>query len=173
MIGVAENLLLHPQGPDLFQNGQAEVVGYFRDEETGLRLKFMPDFAAFSGETLVDLKTAKDSRLKKFGSAAFGHRYDVQLFHYATGMKAFTGKYPSVIANVVVEKTPPYEVAIYYYLMEDLFYAEQDYRKALNLIRKAIDENNFPPRQTKLERIYTPVWFMREKTEEDENATAK
>lgn len=167
IVGMVESIMNHPQGPDLIKNGRAEVAGFFRDEETGIQLKIKPDFLSFDCQRFTDFKTTRDGSRTRFGSSAFSYRYDFQLLMYCEGIKAITGKFPEVITNMTVESKAPYECAIYYFEKEDLFKAEIDYRKALNLVREGIDTGIWPQRQKQIERIRIPMWFVNEGDENE------
>lgn len=164
ILGVARNLMKHPQGPDLISDGQAEVAGYYRDPETGIKCRIKPDHIKFSGIAMTDLKTARTGQRIFFGSAAFDKRYDIQLFMYGEGARIINGHTPEIISNLVFEKKKPYEVSIFYWAKEDLVQAEVDYRAGLRKLRKCIDENKWPFRQEMIERIYTPQWFIHKHT---------
>lgn len=158
--GIARAIMNHPQGPNLIKDCQTEVAGYYRDPETGIRCRFKPDLIKFNGSALTDFKTGKSSDETFFGSDAFNHRYDIQLFMYAEGAKAINGTPPELLSSLVVEKLKPYEPAIFYWAPEDLVQAEVDYRAGLRRLRKCIDENKWPYRQEMIGRIKTPQWFI-------------
>lgn len=160
ILGIIDGIFEHPQGPDLMKDGRPETPGYYRDEETGIRLKIKPDFVSFDGVRLNDLKSAMSVRGRKFGSQSFEKRYDIQMFMQAEGIRQITGKFPEVVSLIGVEKEPPYECGIFYFVKEDFLQAESDYRLALRALKKCIDSNKWPQRQTQIERIHTPAWFI-------------
>lgn len=160
ILGVAESLMKHPQGPNLLKDCKPEVAGYFRDNETGLRLRIKPDLLRIDGTSLSDLKSSRSSKSNRFGSQAFEYRYDIQIFMYREGASIINGVAPDLCTSLVIEKTPPYEPAIFYWLKEDLAQAEYDYRNGLRKMRQCIDSGKWPFRQEKIERVYTPQWFI-------------
>lgn len=159
-VGQIESILNHPQGKDLIKDSHIEIAGYHRDPETGIRIKVKLDILGRDFVKVVDLKSAAHSGFFEFGSAAFRHRYDIQVFTYAEAVRSITGRFPEVIALLVVEKEEPYESAIYYYDREDLVQAEVDYHTALRRLRECIDKDAWPQRQSVIERIHTPMWFI-------------
>jgi hypothetical protein len=158
--GIAEAIMKHPQGPNLIKDCKPEVPGYYRDPETGILCRIKPDLLKFNGSAMTDLKTAKSSDETFFGSQAFNHRYDIQLFMYAEGARLINGVMPELLTSLVIEKPKPHEPAIFYWQKEDLVQAEIDYRAGLRKLRKCIDENKWPYRQEMIGRIRTPQWFI-------------
>jgi len=165
--GIAQAINEYDDAIELVKGAKPEVTGYYRDPQTGLKIKIRPDLMLLGNIALVtDLKSTVDARDIKFGNAVFGDdkRYDIQLFTYAEGIFQITGKEVPQVHIIAVEKEPPYECAVYFFLREDLAQAEQDYRSALMRIRTAIDHDQWPQRQRVMSRIYTPKWFIDETT---------
>lgn len=163
---IAQAIMKHPQGPDLLKDCKPEVAGYYRDPFTGIKCRFKPDLLRTDFTSLVDLKSAKSSHSVFFGSQAFSHRYDIQLFMYREGVRAITGKDPTLLTSMVVEKNKAIEPAIYFWTPEDLIQAECDYRAGLRKLKQCIDDNIWPFRQQMIERIRTPQWFISRSVEE-------
>ena len=158
--GIAEAIMRHPQGPKLLKDCKPEIAGYYRDPETGLRCRIKADLIKIDGSALTDMKTAKSSDEVFFGSQAFNHRYDIQLFMYREGARIINGKTPDLLTSLVIEKKRPFEPAIFFWTPEDLIQAEVDYRAGLRKIRNCIEENKWPFRQENISRIRTPQWFI-------------
>lgn len=169
MIGIAESIMQHPNGPDTIKNTIPECSGYYRDPETNLRLKIKPDLLRKDGTVFVDLKSTKSSDHFDFGKQVFGDmRIDIQLFMYAKGIESIQGNFPKLIVLKAVEKLWPYEVGLYYYTRDDLGQAEADYHSTLRKIRRAIDEDHWPMRQERIQRGHTPSWFINQSVERSE-----
>lgn len=168
IVGIIGKIIKHKDSGMLFGDGKPEMSGFYVDPETGIMCKFRNDFMSNNGRILTDLKTAKSSEFRLFGSNAFRMRYDIQLFMYATGVKQITGHFPDILALMAVEPTGNYESAIYTFEVSDLLKAESDYRRALRRIKHCIDTNDWPQRQEEAQRIYTPKWFIDETVEIEE-----
>lgn len=164
--GMARAIMRHPEAPNLIKDCAREVAGYYRDPETGILIRFKPDLLKFNGSAMTDFKTAKSSDEVFFGSQAFNHRHDIQMFTYAEGALKINGKRPEIITSLVTEKKAPFEPAVFYWTPEDLVQAEVDYRAALRKLRKCIDEDRWPYRQERIGRIRTPQWFIYQKINE-------
>lgn len=166
-----QSALRHDDIPHLLKNGKPEVAGYFRDKETGLRLKIKPDFLSFDVSRMTDVKSTKDLNKRKFASSSDSYRYDVQLYMYAEGVKAITGKFPDVISTVALGKTKPFEAAAFHLPVERLEQGAKDYRLALTRIKAGIDSGKWPMGQQRMESLPTSYWFISETVErESDNA---
>lgn len=115
LTGITEALISHPKAFNLLKNGKAEQAGFWRDSKTGIGCKFKPDFQAFDMSALVDIKTSKNCEEEAFMRSVFydEYRYDIQLAMYAEGIRQLTGKFPEHRAWIVIEKEPPYEIAVF------------------------------------------------------------
>lgn len=159
-MAIIDSAMMHESISTIFKNSISEVAGYYRDPETGIKLKFKPDERSKNNKILADVKSCRNSSPKLYGSSAYTQRYDVQMFTYAEGIKRVTGVKPEIMANIACETSGTNECAIYYYEPDDLSQAEVDYRQALRTLKKCIDEDHWPQRQKQIERISTPYWFM-------------
>jgi hypothetical protein len=166
LMGVTQSILEHPQARDLLKNGKPEIAGYFVDEETGIKQKIKPDFLTFNSLSFVDLKSTKSAEHRLFMNSIFSYRYDIQIQMYREGIKAITGIWPEIISIIAVEKTPPYESAVYFFNDFSLEQAAIDYHNGLRKLKKCIDTGIFPQRQTMIQPVVTPQWFIYSKTED-------
>lgn len=157
---ITRSILSHRRGKDFMREGITEMPGFYRDPDTGIRLKIKPDFISVDGIRLNDIKSCLSSEHRAFSNQVYQARYDIQMFMQAEGIYRITGKFPDVISLIAVEKLPPYEAAIYFFEREDLYQAEVDYHAALKKIKTGIDKNYWPQRQTEIERIKVPQWFV-------------
>tara|TARA_Y100001973_G_scaffold106374_1_gene183886 strand:- start:2191 stop:3036 length:846 start_codon:yes stop_codon:yes gene_type:complete len=108
----------HPTASKLFENGRAEV-SYFWEQDVYVEGQFhkvtckaRTDFVTAENNVLVDLKTTRDASPESFAKSVAQYRYHVQAAWYREGWYRIHGEYPAFVF-VCVEKTPPYEVAIY------------------------------------------------------------
>lgn len=169
--GIATSIADYPEAMELIKDAKPEVTGYYRDPDSGLKMKIRPDLLMVGNILLVtDLKSTINSETIKFGNTVFGEdkRYDIQLFQYSEGCRILTGKdVPQTHIIAVEKKRPAFECAVYFFLREDMAKAEQDYRTTLLKIRNAIDHNSWPQRQRVMERIYTPKWFINDSVDQE------
>jgi hypothetical protein len=140
------------------RNGAREVSGYFADPETGLMNRIRPDFLSFNLNALVDIKTTDDCEMNAFSRTIWNYRYDFQLAMYSEGVRLISGKAPDYHAYIAIEKTPPFEVAVYIADDSVLDKGLQDYKKAIRLLSECLEKNSWPKYQEKMENINLPAW---------------
>jgi len=160
--GQIESVSQHPQGWGVFAHGVTEQSGYYRDPRTGLLMKIKPDFRGHDLFLITDFKTAQSCDAKLFGAKAFGAlRYDIQVWMYAYGTGLIEGcPMPENLFFMVVEKTWPYESAVYFMTDEQKNQARYDYQKAQDRVIQGIESGQWPQRQTKMEPLWTPRFFI-------------
>jgi hypothetical protein len=89
--------------------GKAEQSYFWTDVETREECKCRPDWHSADGKIIVDVKTTEDASPGKFlRSSVLGWRYHVQAAFYMQGLPT-----AEVFLFVVVEKKPPFAVAVY------------------------------------------------------------
>lgn len=96
----------------LLKRGQPEVTAIWTDPATGVLCKARFDFFDVDGPVIVDLKSARSAAPDEFARAAAVYRYDMQAAHYIDGGRILLGRTPRFVFGVV-EKEPPYAVAVY------------------------------------------------------------
>lgn len=85
------------------------------DPGTGLPCKMMGDIICPDSRSLFDLKTAQSIDVRRFGSAIARLGYHGQIAHYTRGIFHHYGWVPKRVGNIVVEKSPPYDCAVFEY----------------------------------------------------------
>lgn len=160
--GIVESLLGHTKAFNLLKNGKPEMAGFWRDEKTGIGLKLKPDFQAFDVNALVDLKTARDCTEEVFMRSVFKdeYRYDIQLAMYAEGIKQLTGKYPEHRAWIVMEKEPPYEIAVHESDEICSVIGAYEFHRLLDKLKESIDSAKWPGYQTMIETAIPPEYII-------------
>lgn len=130
---MADALLTHPTaGALLSGDGKPEQSLFWRDPETGVacraRVDWLPPVGASGRIINCDLKTARDASLTEFDRAAGQHHYHAQGAWYEDGLLALTEATSVATVWVVVEKDPPYLVAVH-----QLPTVDMDRGRALNV----------------------------------------
>lgn len=157
LVKMAEKVLGHPVAKRLLAKGVRETSVFWEDEETGERCKGRMDFISAKGH-LVDLKTAKDGRWREFSKAIWNHLYFMQVSHYASG-----GKHTGLFDHrapifMVIEKEPPYELALYSAGTSVMAVGEHWRAKAMRLYSKCRKANQWPGYNPSFRTIELPVW---------------
>lgn len=149
LVGMIESILSNQRAREFFIEGIPECSGYYVDPETKIRCRIRPDFFSPNRMILADLKTTRDCREESFKWDIFGDKfdplwYDFSLAMYSEGFYQITGKRLNLSAWIAIEKVPPYECAVHPMTIPVQEVGQIKYRQALRLLRKSIDENNWP-----------------------------
>lgn len=155
---MAEAVLSHPTARILLeQDGHPEVSVFGTDPETGVECRARFDFL---GRVGVDLKTFHGAATAvKFAKAIADHGYHVQGAHYEDTL-SFVGEQIDAFAFLVVEKEPPYLVAV--------FVLDDDYReigsarakRARELFAASRDSGVWPGYPSQIQIARPPQWAV-------------
>lgn len=162
LTGIANSILAHKVAAQIFKDGKSEVTGFYTDPETGLGCRIRIDFLNSKIPAIVDLKTARDASKKSFMRTIHTSKYHLQLAMYAEGYKQIVGSYPKMCIFVVVEKTPPYAVAVYIADEAMMEIGMKMYRRGLDTIKRCKETNVWPGYQTESEMIGLPDYAFYE-----------
>ena len=109
---MADAITAHPFASTMLSGGgKAEYSYFWTDPQTGIRCKIRLDY--IQDGWINDLKSTQDASPTEFAKSAFNYRYHVQDAFYSDGFEATTGNKPNGFRFVCVEKTAPYNVAVY------------------------------------------------------------
>jgi hypothetical protein len=130
--------------------GDPETTLAWQDPETGVWLRARPDFLPWSVQqrreimAVPDLKTAADGSQRAFQRAINEHGYHMSAALYCDGIKAIFGHYPTHWLHVVLEKEPPYCVALWELPQEDIERGRWLNRFAIRSFAKCLETGKFP-----------------------------
>lgn len=110
--GMVQAVRNHPAASALLSEGDAQVSYFWQDAASGLALKGRADFVRHDG-IIVDVKTAQDASPSGFARSVFNFRYFVQAAYYLEAQVKTGGPTTDQFVFVVVEKEPPFAVAVY------------------------------------------------------------
>lgn len=156
------SVLKHRDACNVLRKGKAEMSGYYSDPETGIKCKIRPDFFNEDRQILVDVKTTRDVELTEFSKTIWNYRYDFQMAMYCEGIRLITGKKVDFPLFLALEKTPPFECAVY--LADDgmLEKGGMDYRMAMDVLSYCLKNNTWDSYQSRLQPISLPPWALKE-----------
>jgi hypothetical protein len=120
---------------DFMEDSIYEVSAYTQDEETGLLLRMRPDILPQTKNSIVDIKTCRESSLKSFKSDCFSYGYSLSGAFYSNFLKRENYVF------VAIEKTPPYQTSLFTLNDEMMDYGRHQYRMGLDLMKWSIDNN--------------------------------
>ena len=138
--------------------GEAETSHYWTDEMTGLRCKCRPDYITDDLKYVIDYKTTTDASKKGFQRAIVQYGYDIQAGFYMEGIEKCMGLRPKNFIFIVVEKQPPFSVAVYVADDEMVTLGYEKARRGLSKIKYWEDAKEFPNYSETVEIIGLPEW---------------
>jgi hypothetical protein len=160
---MAGKIFEHPLAGKLLQSGAAELSGWWHDEQTGVRLRFRPDFLPDTGgrPIIVDVKTSQTANPRRFARSCFDFGYYQQGAFYIDGLAATTGATDAAFVFVVVQKDEPWLVSVCQLEPEDIAYGRAQNRAAIDLYAKC-RESGVWPGYDGLATVALPGWARRQ-----------
>ena len=147
----------HPLCAEGLLSGVPEQSMYWNDPETGVLCKARPDFLRNDG-IIIDVKTTMNASLKEFEKSIANFRYHVQAAYYLDGLTQILGFKVKLFVFVVIEKTPPYGIAVYVCNEAMLEKGRELYRRDLNLYAECLKNNQWPSYPAEIQEIGLPAW---------------
>lgn len=158
---MAEAVLAQPLARALFEqeDGHAEVSMFGTDPDTGVRLRGRFDYL---GKHAVDLKTtAGRADERGFAGSVASYKYHVQRGHYLHLHELITGEAKEMVF-VMVEKTPPYLVAVWQLSRDFAEMGEKEARVARERYAACVESGEWPGYPHAVQLAKPPVWSIYE-----------
>lgn len=165
---MAASLKNNPVASAALTAGDPEMTLVWQDQLTGVLLRVRPDHLPFSVQTkrdimaVVDVKTAVDASHQAFSRAINNFGYHMSAALYADGIKAIFGHYPTHWLHVVIEKDPPYCVALYELPGEDIERGRALNRFAIDAYAKCIESGKWPGYADTPTQVGLPYWARKQ-----------
>lgn len=150
-------VLAHEEASAILAKAECEVSMLWEDEATGRFLQGRDDVWIENVVLFGDVKTASSAHPQAFARDSMKYGYLMQAAMYWDGASALTGQVPYKPQFIVVEKTPPYAVAIYEIEIPDLELGRQQYRLALARLEDCEKEDTWPA-YPGVQRLEIPEW---------------
>jgi hypothetical protein len=158
----------HPLVQPYLDGGVFEQAIFWTDPVTRIRCKGKPDWILPGPKIVLDLKTARSTEARRFGTEAARMGYHLQLAHYAAGIEQACGWAPERQLLVAVEKAAPYDVAVFEISPDDAWVARQDVRELLHQLNECINADRWPGRYTQEQALQLPAWITGSDDEDPE-----
>lgn len=139
---MTDAVLADPECRRLLKNGIPEMSGYYKDPETGLLLKYRPDWK--HPDYLADLKTCGNGSKYGFKKSIESFKYQLSASHYLEGENILEGNDHRTFIFLCVENKAPWLVSVYVLEDESLRHGDWLRRKALNGIKHCQETNIYP-----------------------------
>ncbi len=131
----------HPIAKRIFKDAQTEVC-LFAEDADGMQRKGRLD-ALIKGNIVPDLKTAHSADAMEFERSIGKYRYHVQAAYYVD-LCNLLGIDKSEFAYVVVEKEPPFAVAVYSLDQDAIRLGRLEYQRDLLRVRQCMESGKWP-----------------------------
>lgn len=167
---VAASIQRNPLAMMALTNGESETTLAWKDGETGVWLRARPDFmpatARVGGDVIVvaDLKfvAGTNATPEGFKRAIANFGYHQSAAFYGDGIKAVFGHYPTHWLHVVVEKEPPYCVALYELPGEDIERGRWLNREAIRKFADCLSADKWPGYADEPLSVGLPIWARKQ-----------
>lgn len=161
IMGMRDSVMLHPIAKALFElDGMFEHSVYWQNEESGLLCKCRPDWWLPGKQVIVDLKTTEDARPWAFARDSAKYRYHVQNAFYDEGVGSVALSQGFIF--VVVEKAPPYAVAVYQLDDQAILAGQIMYQEELNILADCQRTGIYPAYSDRIEVLSLPKYTIQE-----------
>lgn len=147
----------HPIAGKLLVGGIAESTIVWQDDETGLDCMARPDYVVPEKRRAVDIKTTADAGFDGFRKSVANYRYHVQEALYRTGLAACDVPVDH-FALVVVERVPPYAVAVYTLTPEAVEAGHAAVREDVDLLARCVETGEWPGYPAHIQSMDLPPW---------------
>jgi PDDEXK-like domain of unknown function (DUF3799) len=156
---IAQKVMRHPKAKHILKGGVREQSFFWTDPETGEYSKGRLDFISGRGH-IVDLKSTMDARESAFARDIVKHGYHISGAHYThgAGVAKSLGIDSKTFIFLVVEKNPPYEMAIYPAGTSVLGVGDQWRSKAMQIYSKCKKSGVWPGYNPDMRTIELPQW---------------
>lgn len=146
----------------IFDQGPAEISGFWIDKQTGVECKCRPDKVLSASNIIVDLKTTEDARLEPFMRSLANFKYHWQSAHYLNGVSAITGIDHEDFVVVAVEKEAPFAVAVYRLDNAMIYLGREEIKIVLDEFRECKEADNWPAYlPDAIQAISLPGWYLK------------
>jgi hypothetical protein len=135
LVKMAQSCLSDPVVRAMLSGSDYQESFFWTDAETGVKLKTRPDLSKKKKRIIFDVKTCADASPQGFARQAANLDYPIQAVCQIEGAKQ-TGYFDDCDGYfwLAVEKTPPYNYAIYEFQKSDI---EDSYSLFRHLLKKA------------------------------------
>jgi hypothetical protein len=154
---MAASVFSHPLASKLVTGGRAELTLRWVDEATGLPCKGRVDYLTMGDRVMVDLKSAVSADFKEFSRSCAKYGYHRQNAFYMDGARAL-GMPTENFLFVVVEKDPPYAVAVYSIRESDVQKGRDSIRDDLETLAGCMRSGVWSAYPVRIQELDLPPW---------------
>jgi hypothetical protein len=161
---MTESVLAHPTARAVLEReGIREASVFGTDPATGVDMRARFDHLQTGGNrtVAVDLKTTPGSASSAgFGKSAATYGYHIQEAHYLNTLQYATGNSDAQMVFVVVEKEPPYFVAVHQLDDQFALIGQDEARRARDIYARCLDTDEWPAYPAHIIQTSPPAWLV-------------
>lgn len=159
VIGMRKSVMENRTAKEILKKGDFEVSLFATDPETQIQLKARPDW--ISGRSLVNLKTTDDASKEAFQRSIEKFHYDsAAAFHL--DVCNLLGLQKEFYVFIVVEKEPPFAMALYELDEKSKDIGRLKYRRWLSLYSHCANVDEWPGYDESIQPISLRDWHIRQ-----------
>lgn len=155
--GMLNALLSHKLALGLLTGGKDEISFFWKDQDSGVACKCRPDKLR-ANDVIVDLKTAADASPSAFQKSLTDYGRHISTAFYLDGVSQVTGRKHDNFVHLVIEKEPPYGIAVYALDDESIEQGRREYKKLLNQYAFCQKLEHFPSYPEEVQTISLRPW---------------
>lgn len=151
----------HPPAAKYLERGEAEVTMRWIARGGSMckgRIDWLTIDPDAGGPVILGLKTARDASPDAFGKQAARLGYVSQWSFYADAYAEITGGEVPRVVEIVVESTPPHDVAVYFVPDDVLDQGRDDYSKFLATLDRCEERGEWPGAVEAEAPVVLPRW---------------
>lgn len=163
VLAIRDAVLAHPVAESYLREGEAEVTLEWTDPATQIRCKGRLDW--LGPDAILDLKTTLDISERSFSRTTHAYAYHLQAAWYRAGFKALYGV-DKPFVFIAVEKTAPYDVAVYKMDDDSLYCGKMECACLLHTLKACSESGHWPGQCESETELSLPAWAFTD----DDNA---
>ncbi len=149
--------------------GKTEVSMFWRDKETGRRMKGRVDKIMHKRDVIFDLKTCVDCHPRIFGAASYRYGYHIKMALYWEGYKTITGEAPKMKMGAI-EKKAPFESAVYRVTTDVILQGMEELAELVSRVDECEKTDTWPAEYAEETDLQIPAWALTEQDSLEEFA---
>lgn len=149
----------HPVAKRIFKDAQTEQC-LFAEDSNGMVRKARLD-ALVEGSTIPDLKTSACADAQEFEKSIGKFRYHVQAAYYLD-ICNLLGIEKRDFVFVVVEKEPPYAVAVYTLDEDAVRLGRMEYQRDIGMVRDCLEKDEWPSFPPDIRVVGLPMYIRKQ-----------
>ncbi len=141
----------------LFINGKPEVSAF--GQINGVDIKGRFDYFHPKDQIIIDLKTCLDASPEAAKKSIISYGLHIQQYVYAELHRNITGEQPADFVFCLVEKAPPFGVAVFRIAPEAIAAAKILVKRGIEIYQDCLKTDTWPGYPETVQNINLPAWY--------------